>query len=337
MANQSNRDQDKEIDLAQVTAKARGYITKVNDSFFDGILFIKRNIIVIICILILGAGLGYYMDKGPKSYSNKVIVHPNFESVDYLYQAVEDINLKIKQRDTMFLKSIGISEPKHFAKISIEPIVDIYNFMNESDNDEKEDSDRKLAVFKLIAENGDMKEALKDPTTSKNFDNHLIEIISRDRTKRSDIVDPVMAYFNSNPYFKSIQEEYINNVNIKLVANDSSIKQVDRVIDYLTDAGRKPGTSSVYYNETTDLANVLHFKNMILKEQAKLRLKKTDYTAIFKDRGILLNEKSGDVTSGSMKFILPMVLFALFVIIMMMRSYYRSQINKRKIIITENK
>lgn len=335
MANPNHKDPNSEIDLAQVSAKVKGYVTRVNDSFFDGILFIKRNIIAIALIVILGAALGFYMDSGPKAYSQKVIVHPNFESVDYLYEAVDEIDMKIKQRDTVFLKGIGIANPKQIAKIEIEPVVDIYNFMNKSDGEEKEDRDRKLAVFELIAENGSIKDVLTDPTTSKNYENHLIEITTKDKATQSQIVEPVMAYLNSNPYFKQKQAEYINNVNLKLVSNDSSIKQVDRVINYLTDAGRKPSGSSVYYNETTDLANMMHFKNMLIVEQGKLRLSKTDYTNVIKQRGVMLNEKSKNAVAGRMKFIIPVVFFLLFVIFAMLRSYYRSQTEKRKIVITE--
>ncbi len=335
MANQTNNDPNSEIDLSQISARVRGYATRVNDSFFDGILFIKRNIIAIAIVVILGAALGFYMDSGPKMYSQKVIVHPNFESVDYLYGAVDEIEMKIKQRDTLFLKSIGITNPWQIAKIEIEPVVDIYNFMNKTEGEQKEDRDRKLAIFELIAENGSMKEILTDPTTSKNYENHLITITSKDKAKQSQIVEPVMAYLNANPYFKQRQAEYINNVNLKLVANDSSIKQVDRVIDYLTDAGRKPSASSVYYNETTNVADMMHFKNMLLMEQGKLRLSKADFTEIFKERGVMLNEKSKNAVAGRMKLVVPFVFFIMFVIFALMKSYYRQQTEKRKIVITE--
>ncbi|AWH84439.1 hypothetical protein HYN59_04600 [Flavobacterium album] len=334
MANQTNNDPNNEIDLSRVSAKVKGYFTRANDSFFDGILFIRRNIILIAVIILVGAGLGYYMDKGPKIYSNKVIVHPNFQSVDYLYTAVEDINLKIQQKDTLFLKSIGIREPKRFLKIKIEPIIDIYNFMNQSDNDVKEDRDRKMEIFKLIADNGDMKEVLKDPTTSKNYDNHLIEIILKDKTKQSEVVDPVMAYLNSNPYFKKIQKEQINNVNSKLAANDSIIRQADKILNYIVDPRKSPGASTMYYSDNSQIGEVLQFKNGILSEQAKLRIRKADYDTIFKDRGILLNERARDITSGNMKFIIPVLLLICFIIFVLFRSYYRSQVAKRKIVIT---
>jgi len=335
MANPNHNDPNTEIDLAQVSAKVKGYFTRVNDSFFDWILFVKRNIIVVAVIVIIGAALGFYMDNGPKAYSQKIIVHPNFESVDYLYEAVEEVNVKIRERDTLFLKGIGIMHPRQIAKIEIEPVVDIYNFMNKNENEQKDDRDRKLSVFELIAENGSMEDVLKDPTTSKNYENHLLTITSKDKAKRSDIVDPVMAYLNSNPYFKQRQAEYINNVNLKLVSNDSAIKQVDKVINYLTDANRKPSGSSVYYSETTNVADMMHFKNMLVMEQGRLRLNKADYTDVIKERGLMLNEKSKSAVAGRMKFVIPALFFMFFVIVMMLRSYYKSQTEKRKIVITE--
>ncbi len=41
-----------------------------------------------------------------RAYNNEVIVIPNFESVDYLYDKVEDSIQKIASNDTIYLKKI---------------------------------------------------------------------------------------------------------------------------------------------------------------------------------------------------------------------------------------
>jgi hypothetical protein len=46
--------------------------------------------------------------KPKKVYDHELIVQPNFGSTDYLYSKVELLASKINERDTVFLKSIGI-------------------------------------------------------------------------------------------------------------------------------------------------------------------------------------------------------------------------------------
>ena len=59
-------------------------------------------------LFLIGAGLGYYLDKTTNVYDHQLIVTPNFGSSDYLYAKVEQLNAKIKEEDTLFLKAIGI-------------------------------------------------------------------------------------------------------------------------------------------------------------------------------------------------------------------------------------
>ena len=107
----STNSQDQEIDLGQLSKKIGGFFQKLTDSFFDFILFLKRNIILVAVLFIVGAALGYFLDKKTKVYDHEVVVLPNFNSVDYLYAKINLINSKRKENDTLFLKSIGIKEP----------------------------------------------------------------------------------------------------------------------------------------------------------------------------------------------------------------------------------
>ena len=109
--NQSNQ----EIDLGHVYRKVIGKMSKANDSFFDTLLYLKRHLVTVVVLVLVGATLGFFLDRSSKSYLHKMIVSPNFRSVDYLYEEVEHLNEKIREGDTLFLKSIGIKKPKkHF-------------------------------------------------------------------------------------------------------------------------------------------------------------------------------------------------------------------------------
>ncbi|MBP6072233.1 MAG: hypothetical protein KA488_02520, partial [Flavobacterium sp.] len=53
---------NQEIDLSQISKKIGSYVDAVLMSIFKGILFIKKNLVILIGLFVLGAGLGYYLD-----------------------------------------------------------------------------------------------------------------------------------------------------------------------------------------------------------------------------------------------------------------------------------
>jgi len=153
--------QDQELDLGQLSKKIGDFFQKLIDVFFDFILFIKRNIIIVAALFIIGIVLGYFLDNKTKVYDHEVVVLPNFNSVDYLYAKINLINAKRKENDTLFLKSIGIKEPKKFKLIEIEPIIDVYKFIQEKESN--------FELIQLMAEEGDLEKILENETTAKKL------------------------------------------------------------------------------------------------------------------------------------------------------------------------
>ncbi|RZJ61495.1 MAG: hypothetical protein EOO45_23255, partial [Flavobacterium sp.] len=113
--------ENQEIDLTKVARSVRASFSRANDSIFDGILFIKRNIVIFIILIIIGAALGFYLDSSSKSYEHKVNVIPNFQSVDYLYSEIDLLNAKLRENDSAFFKKAGIKNFKNLSKVEIEP------------------------------------------------------------------------------------------------------------------------------------------------------------------------------------------------------------------------
>jgi hypothetical protein len=118
--------EEQEIDLSQISKKIGSVFQAFQAFLFNGIQFFVKNGIVIIILLIVGFGLGFYLDINKKTYDHQIIVTPNFKSTDYLYSKIDLINSKIIKGDTVFLKnSIGLKHPKIVKGIKIEPITDV--------------------------------------------------------------------------------------------------------------------------------------------------------------------------------------------------------------------
>lgn len=318
-----NLSEDQEIDLSQLSKKIGNKLQSFLDWIFDGILFIRKNIVIIAVLFIVGAGLGFYLDKTSKMYNHEIIVLPNFGSTDYLYAKIGLINAKIKEGDTLFLKKIGIKQPKKFAKIEVEPIVDVYRFINTSEQN--------FEMLKLMAEDGDLAKIIEDNATSKNYMYHVISFTTKDKTTEDRTLVPLLAYLNDSDFYQRIQKEQLANIDIKIKENDSIISQINGVMNQFSKAvgSNQKSDKLVYYNENTQLNDVLKTKEGLIIEQGNKRLEKVTSDRIIKDNSYTLNVENTKATNGKLKLILPFLFVLLFVLFNGFKRYYRKQSAKR--------
>ena len=319
---QNNAD-NQEIDLSQISKKVGDFFESIANKIFRVILFFKRNIIWIGILFILGAGLGFYLDSKTKLYDNELIVCPNFSSTDYLYAKIELINSKIEDNDTVFLKKVvGIKDPKKFRKITIVPIQDVYKFI--------ENKAQNFELIKLMAEDGDIKKIVNESLTSKNYPFHLISFTTLNQTTDEKTVKPLMNYLNNSDYYTTIQKEYLNNIKIKMAQNDSIIAQINGILNVFSNTanGSQKSDKLVYYNENSQLADVIKSKDLLVSEQGSHRLELVSFDKVIKDNSITLNIKNNQSINGKMKIVLPLLFIFIFILVRYFKSFYRRQMAK---------
>ena len=320
---QNNAD-NQEIDLSQLSRKIGDFFEGISTTIFKGILFFKRNILIIGILFILGVGLGFYLDKNTKVYDNQIIVSSNFGSTDYLYAKIDLISSKIKDNDTVFLKEvIGIKNPKKLLKITIVPITDVYKFI--------ENKPQNFELIKLLAEDGDIKKIVNENLTSKNYPYHIISFTTNNLTDNNKTVQPILDFLNQSDYYAKLQKEYINNIKIKMIENDSIIAQINGFLNSFSNTinGAQKSDKLVYYNENTQLNDVIKTKDELIKEQGAHRIELVSLDKIIKNNSSTINIKNTKATNGNMKLILPMFFIFLFVIIRLLRAFYRKQMAKQ--------
>ena len=288
-------------------------------------MFFKRNIIWVGILFIIGEGIGLYLDKTTKVYDSELIVSPNFGSVDYLYAKIDLISSKIMDNDTVFLKEVvGIKEPKKLRRIAIAPIVDVYKFINYND--------KNFELIKLMAEDGDIKKIVNEQITSKNYPYHLISFTTDKETSDEKTVQPLLNFLNNSDYFKIIQKEYLNNAKVKMVENDSIISQINGLLNAFSSSanGSQKSDKLVYYNENSQLNDVIKTKDELVTEQGKLRIDLVNFDKIVKENSGTLNIKNTQSVNGKLKFILPLLFIFLFILGGYFKSYYKNQMAKLK-------
>lgn len=321
-ATPQNKD-SQEIDLSQISKKIGDFFENLSTRIFKVFLFFKRNIIWIGVLFILGAGLGVYLDKTAKVYDNQLIVCPNFGSVDYLYSKVELINSKIEDKDTLFLKNVvGIKDPKDLKEITIVPIPDVYKFI--------ENKDANFELIKLMAEDGDVKKVVNEKLTSKNYPFHMISFTTLGKTSEAESIVPLMKFFNDSDYYKMIQKQFLNNIKIKMTENDSTITQINGFLNAFKGSvnGSQKSDKLVYYNENSQLNDVIKTKDLLVYEQGTHRIELVNLDKVVKDNSYTLNVRNNKSVNGKMKLVLPLLFVGLFVLAGLMKSYYRNQMAK---------
>lgn len=319
-----NSSENQEIDLSQISKKIGNLFEGISNTIFRGILFIKKHIIVVGLLFIVGAVLGVYLDKTQKIYDNQLFVSPNFGTVDYLYTKINLINSKVNENDTVFLKEIiGIKEPSKLGEITVEPVTDVYKFINYNE--------KNFEFIKLLAEDGDIKKLVNENLTSKNYPYHLIRFSTSKATSNENTIAPLLAFLNKSDYYKKIQYEYLNNLKIKMVQNDTIISQINGVLNSFSSAvnGFQRNDKLIYYNnENTQLNDVIKTKNDILIEQGLNRIELVNYEAIIKEISATINILNTRTLNGKMKIVLPLLFISIYLLIRFFIAFYKKQMSK---------
>jgi hypothetical protein len=318
--NVPNNQEDQEIDLMQISKKINDFFQKLNMLLFKSIHFFVKNAIIISILLVAGAAIGFYCDMNFKTYNHKIIVTPNFGSTDYLYSKIDLIDSKIRSNDTVFFKEVlGIKSPKTLNKIEINPVIDIYKFI--------ENKPENFEVLKLMAEDEDINEIIENNMTSKNYTFHKIFFNTNKLVTYDEVIQPILKYLNSSKYYGKLQNAAINNMEIKMNQNDIIISQINEVLNGFSSKvnGAQQSDNLVYYNENTQLNDVIKTKDALITEQGADRMRLIGLDKIIKENSTILNIENKDSLNGKLKFVLPLLFISIFVLLRFFIAFYKKQ------------
>lgn len=296
-----NSSTEQEIDLSKIGTSISNWFQNTSLRIFKLLLFFKKNALIIGILFIVGAALGWFADQKIKSYSHQLILSSNFGSTDYVYSKFDLLNAKIKDRDTAFLKELGFGKTKYINQFKIKPIIDVYQFI--------EGRESNFEFLKLMAEDGDLKKIITDNITSKNYPYHMVTFGTGKVFKSEEIVAPLMNFLNDSDHFKKMQKEYLNNLDIKLKANDSIIAQIDRLLaEFSKNTNSSKSSSLVFYNENTQINDLLTTKNSLINESGSLRVQLVNLDKIAKESSVFINIPNKGGLNGKLKYFIPLVL-----------------------------
>ncbi len=329
--NTQNND-DQEIDLSVLTKKITAFFDQILNSIFNCLHFFKRNAIYLILLFVIGFGIGVFLDRTNKNYKSEIIVIPNMGGVDYLYSKIALLKSKLNENDVEFFKSIGLKNPEKIGNIEIEPIVDIYNFVNNSTSAASAQNTQNFEMIKLLAETSTVDKVVKEKMTSKNFPNHLIQINTNGKTTDDETTKPLLKYLNTDDYLNKILKVSKENILIKMKKNEELIAQTDSLIRILTLnlSKNQKNTNLIYNNENNQFNSFFELKNNLINELATQRIQLITNNSIITDTSTVINIKDSKGLNGKMKLILPFLFIFIFLIYSVLINFYKSQLAKTK-------
>lgn len=299
-----------EIDLFSL----KEFISKaISNSIMNTFLFFKKNSYRLLFLIICGGFLGATADYLLKSYVAEVVVNSNFTSNDYLYSRVDHLNNHFIQNSK---SELPISNYKKFTKIEVEPIVDIYTFVNNMSPNAlvNAQTSQNFEMLKLMSEKGDINKIIEDEVTSKNYDLQRIDIYSKEKVEEKDIKS-VINYLNKDAYFDSILHLNISNIKGRIVKNDSIIAQIDKLIQSYSSSIARGDASVMFKNDNSEVNSLIIQKKELITKIDEDKLSLIRQNKIIKDNTIVCNKINNKGIANKLKFIFPILFIFLFLFI----------------------
>ena len=316
----STNSQDQEIDLGQIGKGIQNFFQGIINSFFDLIFFLKKKIIIVSSLFVIGVALGYFLDKN-SSYTQDILVMPNFGSNEYLYKKIEFLNSRIIENDSVFFKSIGVSNSEMIGKLEIKAVNGVFQFVNQGDENKQN-----FELIKLMAEDGNIEEIVKEVAISKNYYLHNITFKTKEKISQKNVIDPILKYLQDNNFYKTQQKIYQKNIDNKMKFNDSLIVQIDKLI--LNLSFNKGGNIS--FSEEKGISELINKKDQLINEKQSLIINRSLFEEIIKIQNVSINNINTKGLNHKMKLFLPILFIFLYVIIYNFIVLYKKQMIRIK-------
>ena len=326
MSQNTTNSDNQEIDLSMISNKFKDFFDGVASTIFRSILFFKTNLVRISILAAIGIGAGVYLDETNKSYNSEIIVTPNIGGTDYLYLKIDFLSAKLKEKDTIFFKNLGIKNLSYIKTIKIEPIIDIYSFVNNSTSAANAENTQNFELVKLLAEDGSLKDVIKDKLTSKNYPNHKIQIATSEIISKEGLINPIMKFLNTDEYYNKILKISIESVKIKMKKDEQEIVQIDSILRFMTyNLGKNKNQNLIYNNENNQINPLFDLKNSLINDIAGHKINLENLKLFIRDTSTITNVLNTKLLNNKLKFFLPLFLIFGFIFINLFLKFYKKQ------------
>ncbi len=278
-ANQNSKD---EILLQDLGELIKGLFYGFINILYRIFKFYWKHKIIIIILGVLGIGI-FLLERNftKKAYESSALVIQNFESVDFLYNTVDNIEHNLgAPTGVIYLKSIFGEEFKRIKGIEIESVENFYNFDDVNSYNRTD--------FEVLVKSSDVSNNIKDYKESKYFKYHRINFIIQDTLNTNVLVDNFFHYINSNQHYRQYAQVYNESIQKSLDENERSISSIDSLLNSYIAQNRSIG-SNVNVTNTSELYRLYDQKERLRNQNLHLLTKLVDFQDVVKPVSVEYN------------------------------------------------
>ena len=270
----------------------------------------------LLAIILSGIALGYFLtDKDtPAAKEATILVKINFDAGNYVYDAVDMINLKISSEDSeFFAQEMKLNKDETVDEVSISPVIDIKDIMAK---------DVKANEIRALFENLEYEDGFSVTEGFKSdYDYHFIKVGVSNNSSIST-VNKIIDYFNDNPLFTELRERNLQRISSIILDNEQTIMQIDKLLNYYI-SDTKTNSSQLYIDNKDVRPNEL-IKTKITLQNENQELKRENLTT--KETVMLINEaniliENNSISSNKMVYY-PVLFLLIYIIVSITISLY---------------
>ena len=270
----------------------------------------------LLAIILAGIALGYFLtDKDtPAAKEATILVKINFDAGNYVYDAVDMINLKISSEDSeFFAQEMKLNKDETVDEVSISPVIDIKDIMAK---------DVKANEIRALFENLEYEDGFSVTEGFKSdYDYHFIKVGVSNNSSIST-VNKIIDYFNDNPLFTELRERNLQRISSIILDNEQTIMQIDKLLNYYI-SDTKTNSSQLYIDNKDVRPNEL-IKTKISLQNENQELKRENLTT--KETVMLINEaniliENNSISSNKMVYY-PLLFLLIYIIVSIIISIY---------------
>lgn len=318
--NNPNNTSSDEIDLGQLLNMVRLGLRNVFGAFLRTYGFLRKNIFILAALVAVGLLMGYGLNQVvTKRLKTEVIVKPNLESKNYLYDVINEIQANIEAEDSAFFGNMGIDvENLKRFEVLIEPVG------VRADN--LEDEMKYLELLQSFENTGIISDIVREEILDKSSLNQRITFFYKDAQIGRDYARKLMDYINSNEYYNGLVEVQRANARNRIEEDKALLKQVDAIIENYSKTMSQENKLSV--NETFVLDNqervnitgLFDLKNTLIRDIEKKNMELTKNTEAIKVINFGNTQQVQKAFFSENIVLIPLILIALFLVISAIRK-----------------
>jgi hypothetical protein len=310
----STQNNSDEIDLGQLFHLIGKGFNAVFRFFLRVFLYLKKNIFLLIGLIVLGFAIGFGLSKViSKRLKIEVIVKPQIDSKNYLYDVVKEIQANVESRDTMFFESIGIDDIDFQG---LEVTIDRVAVEGTSEAD--------IQYLELLQsfENIDaISDIVRAELQNKSSFNHRITFYYKNSRVGQLFSRKVMDYINSSKYFDELREIYLLNATNRIEQDKQLLIQVDEIISNyskkMVDQQNIAGNDRIVLDnqETVNITGLFNLKNELIKDIESKKVELSQNTEVVRIINFGRQQQVQKSFLGKKIVMIPLILLGMFFLI----------------------